>query len=102
LPEAILVSLLSADGGEPVLSAAQLPGDHVLDIGVERSVRAKNELAQRCRLRPPPSAMDLRQGVEHADWTHGPYGLPVMPHLTTRVAATVPSQLVLYSSRACR
>jgi hypothetical protein len=53
------------------------------------------------RLRPPPSATDLRQGVERRGRDSRTLRPADMPHLTTRVAATVLSQLVLYSSRVC-
>jgi hypothetical protein len=36
-----------ADHGEPVLGSVELARDHVLDIGVKRSLRAEDELAQR-------------------------------------------------------
>jgi hypothetical protein len=38
--------MVVADRGEPVLGIVHLTRDHLLDVGVKRSVRAKDELAQ--------------------------------------------------------
>ena len=46
LPLSSVGVVVIADRGEPVLSVVELAGDHVLDVGVKRSVRAKDELAQ--------------------------------------------------------
>jgi hypothetical protein len=36
--------VVAADRGEPILGVAELTCDHVPDVGVKRSVRAKDEL----------------------------------------------------------
>jgi hypothetical protein len=38
--------------GEPCLSGVELAGDHVLDVGGQRGVRAQDELAQGGHQRP--------------------------------------------------
>jgi len=38
--------MVVADRGEPILGIVQLTRDHLLDVEVKRSVRAKDELAQ--------------------------------------------------------
>jgi len=47
LARAVPGVVVVADRGEPVFGIVELTRDHVLDVGVKRSVRAKDELAQR-------------------------------------------------------
>jgi hypothetical protein len=46
LPLSSVSVVVFADRGEPVLGVVELPSDHLLDVGVKRSVRAEDELAQ--------------------------------------------------------
>ena len=46
LPLSSVGVVVFADRGEPVLGVVELAGDHVLDVGVKRGVRAEDELTQ--------------------------------------------------------
>jgi len=62
------------DRGEAPLSGAELAGDHVLDIGLQRGIRAQDQLAQsRCQLAVFAGELgELRPGdVEDADGVAG-------------------------------